>query len=75
MSGKRGSGRVGANPHMNTSLIEIRRAKAPDAVALASTHDDAWRTAYQGIIPGPELDKLIIADSRLLLKAPATASA
>ena len=44
---------------MNTSLIEIRRAKAPDAVALASTHDDAWRTAYQGIIPGPELDKLI----------------
>jgi len=35
MSGKRGSRRVGANPHMNTSLIEIRRAKAPDAVALA----------------------------------------
>jgi ribosomal protein S18 acetylase RimI-like enzyme len=31
----------------------------PDAVALACTHDDAWRTAYQGIIPGPELDKLI----------------
>jgi ribosomal protein S18 acetylase RimI-like enzyme len=44
---------------MNTSLIEIRRAKAPDAAALASTHDDAWRNAYQGIIPGPELDKLI----------------
>jgi ribosomal protein S18 acetylase RimI-like enzyme len=44
---------------MNTGLIEIRRAKAPDAAALASTHDDAWRTAYQGIIPGPELDKLI----------------
>jgi ribosomal protein S18 acetylase RimI-like enzyme len=44
---------------MNTSLIEIRRAKVPDAVALASTHDDAWRTAYQAIIPGPELDKLI----------------
>ena len=44
---------------MNTSLIEIRRVKAPDAVALAATHDDAWRTAYQGIIPGPELDKLI----------------
>jgi ribosomal protein S18 acetylase RimI-like enzyme len=44
---------------MSTTLIEIRRAKVPDAVALASTHDDAWRTAYQGIIPGPELDKLI----------------
>ena len=24
-----------------------------------ATHDEAWRTAYQGIIPGPELDKLI----------------
>jgi ribosomal protein S18 acetylase RimI-like enzyme len=44
---------------MNTSLIEIRRAEAPDALALASTHNDAWRAAYQGIIPGPELDKLI----------------
>jgi ribosomal protein S18 acetylase RimI-like enzyme len=44
---------------MNTSLIEIRRAEAPDALALASIHNDAWRNAYQGIIPGPELDKLI----------------
>jgi ribosomal protein S18 acetylase RimI-like enzyme len=44
---------------MNTSLIEIRRAKSSDAAPLAATHDEAWRTAYQGIIPGPELDKLI----------------
>jgi hypothetical protein len=44
---------------MNTSLIEIRSAEARDTLALASTHNDAWRTAYQGIIPGPELDKLI----------------
>ena len=44
---------------MNTSLIEIRRAEAPDALAPASIHNDAWRNAYQGIIPGPELDKLI----------------
>ncbi len=44
---------------MNTALIEIRRAKSSDAGALAATHDEAWRTAYQGIIPGPELDKLI----------------
>jgi ribosomal protein S18 acetylase RimI-like enzyme len=44
---------------MNTALIEIRRAKSSDATALAATHDEAWRTAYQGIIPGPELDKLI----------------
>ena len=30
-----------------------------DAVDVAETHDEAWRTAYQGIIPGNELDKLI----------------
>jgi ribosomal protein S18 acetylase RimI-like enzyme len=44
---------------MNTNLIEIRRARTADAVALASAHDEAWRTAYRAIIPGPELDKLI----------------
>ncbi len=44
---------------MSTILIEIRRAKSSDAVALAATHDEAWRGAYRGIIPGLELDKLI----------------
>ena len=44
---------------MSTTLIEVRRAKPSDARAIATTHDDAWRCAYQGIIPGPELDKLI----------------
>src|SRR6187401_2444942 len=44
---------------MSTTLIEIRRAKSGDAVDVAETHDEAWRTAYQGIIPGNELDKLI----------------
>jgi ribosomal protein S18 acetylase RimI-like enzyme len=44
---------------MSTISIEVRRAKASDAQAIASTHDEAWRAAYQGIIPGPELDKLI----------------
>ena len=44
---------------MTTTLIEIRRAKPSDAVEIAATHDDAWRAAYQGVIPGPELDKLI----------------
>jgi ribosomal protein S18 acetylase RimI-like enzyme len=44
---------------MSTVLIEIRQARASDAVAVAQTHDEAWRAAYQGIIPGPELDKLI----------------
>ena len=44
---------------MSTTLIEVRRAKPSDATAIASTHDEAWRTAYQGIIPGAELEKLI----------------
>src|ERR1700726_1499326 len=44
---------------MSTTLIEIRRAKASDAPAVASAHDEAWRMAYQGIIPGTELEKLI----------------
>jgi ribosomal protein S18 acetylase RimI-like enzyme len=44
---------------MSTVVLEIRRAKPSDAKEVADTHDDAWRTAYQGIIPGNELDKLI----------------
>ena len=44
---------------MSTVVIEIRRAKPSDAQSVADTHDGAWRTAYQGIIPGNELDKLI----------------
>ena len=44
---------------MSTTLIEVRSAKPADAVAVASTHDEAWRSAYQGIIPGAELEKLI----------------
>jgi len=44
---------------MSTILIEIRRAKPADATLVAATHDAAWRTAYRGIIPGAELDKLV----------------
>jgi len=44
---------------MSTTLIEIRRARTADASEVAETHDEAWRAAYQGIIPGNELDKLI----------------
>ena len=43
----------------STVLIEIRRARPSDAKPVADAHDEAWRTAYQGVIPGPELDKLI----------------
>ena len=44
---------------MSTVLIEIRRARASDAATVADAHDEAWRTAYQGIIPGAELRRLI----------------
>ena len=44
---------------MSTTLIEIRRAKPTNATSVAETHDEAWRNAYQGIIPGAELEKLI----------------
>lgn len=44
---------------MSTVLIDIRRARAEDAVPLAEAHDEAWRTAYRGLIPGPELEKLV----------------
>ena len=44
---------------MSTDLIEIRHAKPFDAMAIAEIHDAAWRVAYQGIIPGIELDRLI----------------
>jgi ribosomal protein S18 acetylase RimI-like enzyme len=47
------------NRDMSTILIEVRRAKPSDATAVAQTHDLAWRGAYQGVIPGPELEKLI----------------
>jgi ribosomal protein S18 acetylase RimI-like enzyme len=50
---------MGHNSHNPITLIEIRRAKSSDSVEVAETHDEAWRTAYQGIIPGNELDKLI----------------
>jgi ribosomal protein S18 acetylase RimI-like enzyme len=45
--------------HMSTVVIEIRPAKPSDASAVAGAHDEAWRAAYQGIIPSVELDKLI----------------
>ncbi len=44
---------------MSTNLIEVRRAKTTDAASVAQAHDESWRTAYRGIIPGPELEKLV----------------
>ena len=44
---------------MSTVLIEVRRARPSDADTVAAAHDEAWRAAYQGIIPGAELERLI----------------
>ena len=57
--GLEGNGIACSYSHMSTVLIEIRRAKASDAAAVADTHDEAWRGAYQGVIPGLELEKLV----------------
>lgn len=44
---------------MATDLISIRIAKAADAERLAQAHEEAWRTAYQGIIPHLALSRMI----------------
>jgi ribosomal protein S18 acetylase RimI-like enzyme len=54
-----GSSGVCSYSLMSTVLIEIRRANASDALAVAEAHDEAWRTAYLGVIPGVELEKWI----------------
>jgi ribosomal protein S18 acetylase RimI-like enzyme len=44
---------------MSQALITIRRAIPGDAAQIAAVHDEAWREAYRGIIPGCELERLI----------------
>ena len=39
--------------------ITIRSARPADAAAIAAVHDEAWREAYRGIIPGRELEQMI----------------
>jgi ribosomal protein S18 acetylase RimI-like enzyme len=44
---------------MKTVTTEIRLARVADAPVVAEVHDEAWRAAYRGLIPGAELEKLI----------------
>ncbi|HVW55636.1 MAG TPA: GNAT family N-acetyltransferase [Rhizobiaceae bacterium] len=44
---------------MNTLTIDIRRAEATDAEAIAAVHLEAWRGAYCGIIPHRALNGMI----------------
>jgi ribosomal protein S18 acetylase RimI-like enzyme len=45
---------------MSTLLIDTRPARASDSSAIADVHDEAWRYAYRGIIPGRELERMIL---------------
>lgn len=44
---------------MNTVTIDIRKADPRDAAAIADVHSEAWRGAYQGIIPHRALTAMI----------------
>jgi ribosomal protein S18 acetylase RimI-like enzyme len=45
---------------MSDLLVSIRRAKPADATGLSRVFDSAWREAYQGIIPGIALEKMLV---------------
>jgi len=44
---------------MTTTTVSIRRARAADAGSLSAIFDDAWREAYQGVIPGIALERFL----------------
>jgi ribosomal protein S18 acetylase RimI-like enzyme len=44
---------------MSDLLVSIRRARTEDATGLSQVFDSAWREAYQGIIPGIALEKML----------------
>lgn len=44
---------------MPSVIIETRSAQPDDAPALARIHEDAWRAAYLGILPGLALERQI----------------
>ncbi len=44
---------------MPVDVVQIRPARSKDAQALASADEEAWRSAYQGIIPHISLQRMI----------------
>jgi ribosomal protein S18 acetylase RimI-like enzyme len=44
---------------VSTKVVSIRRASPDDAVMLSGVFDAAWREAYQGMIPGVALDRML----------------
>lgn len=44
---------------MDEMLIAVRPALISDVEAIVEVHDAAWRSAYRGVIPGRELERLV----------------
>ena len=44
---------------MTVDVVHIRPARSKDAAALASAYEEAWRSAYQGIIPHISLQRMM----------------
>jgi ribosomal protein S18 acetylase RimI-like enzyme len=44
---------------MTVDVVHIRQAKVKDAPALAAAYEEAWRSAYQGIIPHLSLERML----------------
>ena len=44
---------------MSVDVAQIRPARPKDATALAAAYEEAWRGAYQGIIPHLSLERMI----------------
>ena len=49
---------------MPVDVVRIRPARLKDAVALAGAYEEAWRNAYQGIIPHLSLQRMIARHGR-----------
>jgi ribosomal protein S18 acetylase RimI-like enzyme len=44
---------------MVKTAYSIRHARPGDAEAIACVHDESWRDAYRGVIPGRELERMV----------------
>jgi ribosomal protein S18 acetylase RimI-like enzyme len=44
---------------MSIVLIDVRPARDSDADEISEVHDEAWATAYRGIIPAVALEKML----------------
>ena len=44
---------------MPVDVVQVRPARLKDASALAAAYEEAWRNAYQGIIPHLSLQRML----------------